>query len=66
MNAYLAQEVLKALREELSNKNKASNGIEFCINIENQIDAIDEAIIALGKVDAIEERRGNCDKFGGW
>ena len=49
MTTDLAKQILKELREELADKNKASNGIEYCIKIENQLDAIDYAIGRLSK-----------------
>ena len=44
MTTDLAKQILKELREELADKHKANNGIEYCIKIENQLDAIDYVI----------------------
>lgn len=47
MTLDLSVDTLKELREELSDKHKAKNGIEYCIKLENQMDAIDKALEIL-------------------
>ena len=60
MTTDLAKQILKELREELADKHKANNGIEYCIKIENQLDAIDYVIDRLSAENKICDMRGIC------
>lgn len=60
MTTDLAKQILTELREELADKHKASNGIEYCIKIENQLDAIDYAIDRLSAENEMCDIGGIC------